>query len=363
MVNLGHLIKQAKTVKCGSNDYPVLSMTMHDGLVFQDQKFKKSIASQDRSNYKVVKRNQLVISFPIDEGVLATQRLVDFGIVSPAYGIWDVDERQIIPEYLEYALRSERALEYYKAYLRGSTARRRSLPVPTLLSFQIPVPDIAEQRNVIEILSKVKTLLALRKKELQLLNDLTKARFIEMFGQIGSENPNWETTTLGQCTVINPKKSGEANLKDSTLISFIPMTSVSEAGQINASESKTYSEVRTGFTYFRNNDVLFAKITPCMENGKGAVARGLKNEIGFGSTEFHVLRPLSGITDPYWIYTLLSMPEFWKEATKHMTGSAGQKRVPASYLNDFQISLPPLSEQLCFASFTRQVDKSKFFLF
>ena len=87
MVELGTLIQQAKTVRCGSDDYPVLSMTLHDGLVFQDDKFKKIIASKDRSDYKVVKRNQLVISFPIDEGVLATQRIVDAGIVSPAYGI------------------------------------------------------------------------------------------------------------------------------------------------------------------------------------------------------------------------------------------------------------------------------------
>lgn len=92
MVKLGTLIKPAKLQKCGNDDYPVLSMTMHNGLVFQSDKFKKSVASQDKSTYKVVHRNQLVIGFPIDEGVLATQRITDAGIVSPAYGIWDVDQ-------------------------------------------------------------------------------------------------------------------------------------------------------------------------------------------------------------------------------------------------------------------------------
>ena len=110
MVPLGTLISPAKTVRCGDDSYPVLSMTMHNGLVFQDDKFKKEIASKDKSDYKVVYRNQLVISFPIDEGVLAAQRIADAGIVSPAYGIWDIDHSQILPEFLEKALRCERAI-------------------------------------------------------------------------------------------------------------------------------------------------------------------------------------------------------------------------------------------------------------
>lgn len=88
MVKLGTVISQAKNIRCGEHNYPVLSMTMHDGLIFQDDKFKKVIASANRSEYKVVYRNQLVVSFPIDEGVLAAQRITDVGIVSPAYTIW-----------------------------------------------------------------------------------------------------------------------------------------------------------------------------------------------------------------------------------------------------------------------------------
>ena len=83
--------------------------------------------------------------------------------------------------------------------------------------------------------------------------------------------------------------------------SFVAMPSVSEDGRIDASIERPYSEVCKGFTYFAENDVLFAKITPCMENGKGGVAKGLKNGAGFGSTEFHVLRPIKGASDPYWL--------------------------------------------------------------
>ncbi|WP_427826346.1 hypothetical protein [Mitsuokella multacida] len=182
LVPLGTLISQAKKVRCGEEDYPVLSMTMHNGLIFQDKKFKKVIASQDRSNYKVVYRNQLVISFPIDEGVLAAQRITDAGIVSPAYGIWDIDQEKILPEFLECALRCERALNYYKSKLRGSTARRRSLPTSTLLAFNVPLPSISEQLNVLAIVHKLKSVIDTRKEEINVLDKLVKARFVEMFG-------------------------------------------------------------------------------------------------------------------------------------------------------------------------------------
>ena len=180
MVKLGTLIKPAKLQKCGNDDYPVLSMTMHNGLVFQSDKFKKSVASQDKSTYKVVHRNQLVIGFPIDEGVLATQRITDAGIVSPAYGIWDVDQIKIIPEFLEYALRCNRAIDYYKAKLRGSTARRRSLPTPTLLELDVPLPDIEQQKLALTTIHHAKNALDSRQAQLTKLDELIKARFVEL---------------------------------------------------------------------------------------------------------------------------------------------------------------------------------------
>lgn len=123
---------------------------------------------------------------------------------------------------------------------------------------------------------------------------------------------------------------------------------------------RRYSEVCKGFTYFAENDVLFAKITPCMENGKGGVAKGLKNGAGFGSTEFHVLRPIKGASDPYWLYIITMFPKFRSDAEKVMTGTGGQRRVPITYLSEYRIALPPIELQEQFAAFVRQSDKSKF---
>ena len=175
----------------------------------------------------------------------------------------------------------------------------------------------------------------------------------------GTDAFGWGLVPLGSTCNINPKKSLDSRLVSGVIVSFVPMPAVTEHGEIDATAIKEYDEVKTGFTYFAENDVLFAKITPCMENGKGAVAKGLHNGIGFGSTEFHVLRPISGKTDPYWIYTLTAFSQFRMDAASNMTGSAGQRRVPASFLENYRVSLPPIALQEQFAAFFEQTDKSK----
>lgn len=177
-----------------------------------------------------------------------------------------------------------------------------------------------------------------------------------MFGH--SDRPK---VRLGECCIINPKKSSDIRLVDNDLmVSFVSMSDVSEDGQIVTCNHKQYESVKSGFTYFSENDVLFAKITPCMENGKGGIAKGLLNGIGFGSTEFHVLRPIDQVSNSCWLYELTSFPQFRQAAEINMTGSAGQRRVPASFLANYKVSLPPISLQNQFADFVHQLDKSKY---
>ena len=222
-----------------------------------------------------------------------------------------------------------------------------------------PVPTMEEQKEITDIISKISYVIEKRKQELSDLDELIKSRFVEMFGMPGTDTFGWGLVTLGSVCSINPKKNQDSRLVSGTKISFVPMPAVTERGAINTNIIKEYDEVKTGFTYFAENDVLFAKITPCMENGKGAVAKGLHNGIGFGSTEFHVLRPISGKTDTHWIYTLTAFSKFRVDAASNMTGSAGQRRVPASFLANYRVSLPPLPLQEQFADFVKQVDKSK----
>jgi len=123
------------------------------------------------------------------------------------------------------------------------------------------------------------------------------------------------------------------------------MAAVAEqGGGIKQAETRPYGEVAKGYTYFRENDVLFAKITPCMENGKITIARGLANGIGFGSTEFHVIRCGPDVL-PEWVFAFVSQPAFRAAAQESFTGTAGQQRVPADFVKNSAIPLPPLPEQ------------------
>lgn len=223
----------------------------------------------------------------------------------------------------------------------------------------IPLPLLAEQRRIAAILDKVTSLIDLRKQQLAKLDELVKARFVEMFGEPGTDIYKWGMVSLGSICNVNPKKSCDSRLYSDTKISFVPMTAVTETGEIDVSIVKEYDEVKTGFTCFAENDVLFAKITPCMENGKGAIAKGLCNGVGFGSTEFHVLRPLGSKSNPYWLYVLTTFPKFRIDAVSHMTGSAGQRRVPSSFLMNYLVSVPPIALQKKFAAFVEEVNKFK----
>lgn len=222
---------------------------------------------------------------------------------------------------------------------------------------QLPLPTLEEQAKIANVFGRIDYFIKKEKEQLINLDKLVKSRFVELFLQA---NESFPKKKLGECTVINPKKSMDTRLKEDLIVSFVPMASVGEDGSIDTSEKKLYREVKSGFTYFIEGDVLFAKITPCMENGKGAVAINLYNGIGFGSTEFHVIRPLEGFTNPVWLYNLSVSKKFRLEAEANMTGSAGQKRTPASFLQNYEIKLPPIELQNQFADFAEQVDKSKF---
>lgn len=154
-----------------------------------------------------------------------------------------------------------------------------------------------------------------------------------------------QLTRLGDVAHINPRFD-KFSLADDVPVSFVQMASVGAAdGKINVSIVRPFVEVKKGsYTPFKDGDVLFAKVTPCMENGKMAVARGLTNGVGFGSSEFHVLRP-SDQVDAKYLYYFVSSQAFRKEAAGHMTGAVGLRRVPAAFLADAQLPLVPLDEQ------------------
>lgn len=163
------------------------------------------------------------------------------------------------------------------------------------------------------------------------------------------------TVQLGEVCEINP--ATDFDLRNDSPCTFVPMDAVDDwSAQIVKLATRPFHEVSKGYTSFAENDVLIAKITPCMENGKCAIARRLRNRVGFGSTEFHVLRA-SKLVLPEWLLYFWRLPQTRWNAERSMTGTAGQKRVPSSYLERITIPLPDLPAQKRIAEQLEQTDR------
>ena len=167
-----------------------------------------------------------------------------------------------------------------------------------------------------------------------------KASGVEWLGDVPV---GWEVKRLRFVATLNPSKSELAKLDRGTAVSFLPMEAVGDDGTLALDKEKTIGELETGYTYFRDGDVTMAKITPCYENGKGALMRGLTNGIGFGTTELIVARPVPSQTTGTYLHYLFISPDFRSIGESHMYGAGGQKRVPDAFVRNFATSLPPPS--------------------
>ena len=143
---------------------------------------------------------------------------------------------------------------------------------------------------------------------------------------------------------VNPRIPRAVRQGEDRAVTFLPMASVSESGTVTNEQERRLSDVLTGYTYFERGDVLIAKITPCFENGKACLTQDIRHDLGFGTTEFHVLRPGPDV-DASYLFRCLHTPAFRRFGEAKMVGTGGQLRLPAYAFNQFDIPLPPLSEQ------------------
>ncbi len=172
----------------------------------------------------------------------------------------------------------------------------------------------------------------------------------------------WRWVKLGDICEINPSRP-PINSADEKLTSFIPMEAIDAvSGTVNTIHLRPFVEVKKGYTFFKEGDVLFAKITPCIQNGKHALAKGLVGGFGFGTTEFHVLRPKETVLSEI-VWRFVRRPDILIDATEHFTGAAGQQRLPADFLALMDFPLPPLEEQERIASILTEqmaaIDKAR----
>ena len=221
-------------------------------------------------------------------------------------------------------------------YALASSTTVPSLRKSTLGGIEIPLPPFSEQRRIATILDKADALRAKRRKAIAKLDQLLQSVFVDMFGDLAQ--PKYHTRALQEIADINP--TGRTSMSASTYSPFIAMADVdAELDMASRHGERLTAELKTGYTAFRHGDILVAKITPCFENGKIAMA-DIGERPGFGSTEFHVVRAHDPASQRM-LLTFLRQPAIRFAGERQMTGSAGQKRVPKSFLAGLQIPSAP----------------------
>ncbi|MHB8101248.1 MAG: restriction endonuclease subunit S [Methanosarcina sp.] len=347
-VTLGQLIKPAKLYRAGSGIFPILSMTMHDGLVEQAKKFKKRVASSDTSQYKVVKSNQLVVGFPIDEGVLSFQYLFDEAIVSPAYDVWDLqNDEQVDSRYLERFLRSPHALNFYKSKLRGTTARRRTLPNDIFLSLIIPLPSLEEQQRITDILDRAEALRAKRRAALAQLDELTEAIFIDMFGDPVTNPKGWSRTKLGELIATGPQNGLYKPASDYG--SGIPILRIDAFYDGHVTKLSTLKRVRISdeeLNLYRLSpgDIIINRVNSMEYLGKSAIIPKLDEPIVFESNMMRFSVDQSKI-EPQYLVQFLQTSFIKGQIINSAKHAVNQSSINQKDVKSFQVNVPPLPLQ------------------
>lgn len=293
-------------------------------------------------------------------------------ITSPEYQVWKIKDPAWSPDYVEVLIEMPFFNHLVNIHRVGGVKER--LYVENLMEMPVPVRGAAFQKAIVEEWRAISELVrkdqkAIEDEERKLVEDVMASVGIQIdasaprgksFVMQLDEIPRWSVgfnrhkwtleslitsahwpcAPLHTLAKINPPRTRQIGASDE--VSFVPMDAVSSvSGAIEGAETRPFSEVSSGYTPFEEGDVIWAKITPCMQNGKSAMATGLANGVGFGSTEFHVVRSLDpkAILAEY-LWVILRLLKVRDAAERYFTGSAGQQRVPAEFLEQLWIPVP-----------------------
>lgn len=294
---------------------------------------------------KVIQKDDVIFATtrPYLKNIALVPEDYDNQICSTGFCVLRANEDLIIPAYLYYLCRSSVIVDQLEPKMRG--ASYPAVSDNDVMQVEIPLPLVGIQEKIIRrieaIFSELSEAHRLHEKIVADTNRLMDAVLAEVYPTFEDSLPEgWSLLSLPDICGVNPTRPRTLTQSDETMTSFVPMAAVDDReGRITDLQARPFAEVKRGYTYFEENDVLFAKITPCMENGKAAVARGLISRFGFGSTEFHVLRPTNRIL-PEWIYYFVRREAFRQEAKTKFRGAVGQQRVPADFLETHLIPVP-----------------------
>ncbi len=337
--NLQRLFTKVK--RLGFENEPLLSVYRDLGVIVKSSRDDNhNKASEDLSTYQLVEIGDLAINkMKAWQGSIA---ISDYrGIVSPAYFICrPLSENN--SRFLHYLLRSDVYIKQYERYSGGVRNDQWDLNYDRFRKLKVPTPELAEQIRIAKYLDEKTSYIDQITEKKQKLIQLLQERRTAVINHTILEAKG-EVSKIKNHVFVNPTKKVVATTGLEDVVSFVPMEAISESGRLTLQERK-YKDVKDGFTYFRDGDVVLAKITPCYENGKAGVMKGLKNGFGFGTTEFMVLRPKDSLLAEYLYYVVYS-DKFRKSGEVEMRGTAGQKRVTSSFVQNYEFSLPTVIRQ------------------
>lgn len=276
-------------------------------------------------------------------------------IVTSHYFIYQVDINQLDLQYLSYYLRCGNPEQQIQRYVKGTT-NYASIRPDDFLKIPILYPPLPLQRRIVNVLERAEELRRKRAEADALATEILPATFIEMFGDPTSNTKGLPTTLLTEVADIDPGyKLSDFNLSINGLVAFVPMANVDETeGAIREYELKPIRLLKGGKSRFAVSDILFAKITPSVENGKVALVEQPPSSLGFGSTEFFVIHPKqNGYLEYLWV--LLRLDQVRGLAASSMTGTTGRKRVPRAFLEALRIPIPPSDDLQRFSDFVRNI--------
>ena len=378
MMRIGEFLKRNKTAVTIEDDktYKRATIKVRNGGIFlRDEEIGSKIGTK---NQFLISKGQFLLS-KIDArngafGVVP--EVLDGGIITGNFWTFDVDYSIINPHYLALLTTTDAFIQFCEQASNGTT-NRHYLQEPLFLNIKVPVPSLEEQNKLVEAYNDI---MAFIKMEEMKAIDIDLKATVSVRNALGiapypghvekklvhyidscaidswsvpqilhAENSpfgksKFACKKLSDLAFINPK-TDMSMLSDTDNMSFIPMEDISDDyGEWIGKRVGSKSNIK-GYTKFQDGDIIWARITPCMQNGKSTILTNLVNGKGYGSTEFHVIRIKSNDVLPQYIHTLLRHFDVLSDAKKYFTGSAGQQRVPTSYLENLLIPVPPLEVQ------------------
>lgn len=378
MMRIGEFLTRNKTAVIieDNNIYKRVTIKVRNGGVFlRDEMMGKSIGT--KKQFLISKGQFLLSKIDARNGAFGVvPDILNGSIITGNFWAFDVNNDIVNPHYLTLLTTTSAFISFCEQASNGTT-NRHYLQEPLFLNIKVPIPSLEEQNKLVEEYRNVMTFIKFEEMKVVDLDVKSTVAIRENLGLVPylgqiekqkiytvpfREVDSWSVSQLlhvknspfGQSkynckklsdiALINPK-TDLSMLKDSDEMSFIPMEDISDDyGEWQNNRTGLRSQTK-GYKKFQDGDIIWARITPCMQNGKSALLNGLVNGKGYGSTEFHIVRLISNEVLPQYIHTLLRHSNVLMNAKKYFTGSAGQQRVPETYLTNLLIPIPPKEVQ------------------